>query len=89
VAPNSPPQYIILKVLRLFGLRKQRVAGIVDKLLYKSVFLLIVFYIFTLYLYYSTEVENSRQQVEKKEYFQDIDILYNPTAWATSKIILY
>jgi hypothetical protein len=40
-----------------------------------------------LFLYF-IETGDSRQRAEEREYYQDVDTLYNTTAWATLKAML-
>jgi hypothetical protein len=42
-----------------------------------------------LLIFHGAEVGDSRRRVEEREYHQDVVTLYNPTAWATSKTMLY
>jgi hypothetical protein len=42
-----------------------------------------------LLIFHRAEEGDSRRRVEERQYHQDVDILFNPTAWATPKTMLY
>ena len=41
-----------------------------------------------LLIFHGAELGDSRRRTEEKEYHKEVDVLFNPTAWATSKTML-